>query len=332
MPDNFHGLPSEDAEAWLRDIQHFCAFRKLDDQGSLGVIPLLMKDGARHWFESLDGAARDTLAHFNTAFRDHFKRDAANSWKDTAAVWTTSQQAGQSVEAYISQVEQKGIRAKMEEEQLRFSIINGLRTHIRQQVLQHEPKSIAEIRKWANIAESSYDAAEILNPDTTTRLARLEDKLDRMQVKPISSPRSQSPIPRVHFNDRGGDDRYRTREANQAGGPNEYNQGRANNRPTENTRGDQRNNYQKGGREDRQQPNYQAWSVGGRQQPNHQTWGRGNGQQPSTQYTPDDQTCYNCGGRRHPMRLCPARTVTCSFCGRVGHWARLCMQARRTQQ
>lgn len=89
----------------MRDVQHWCAYRRLDGAGSLGVIPLLMKDGARHWFEVLDDRSKDTLEHFIEAFREHFKRDASITWKDAAAVWTTAQKPGQSVEAYISDVE-----------------------------------------------------------------------------------------------------------------------------------------------------------------------------------------------------------------------------------
>jgi len=70
-----------------------------------------------------------------------------NKWKHSAAVWATVQQARQTVEDYISKVQEKALKANMSDDQTRFSIINGLRKGIRQVVVQHEPQTIADIRK-----------------------------------------------------------------------------------------------------------------------------------------------------------------------------------------
>lgn len=91
----------------------------------------------------------------------------------------------------------------MTEEQLRFCIIHGLRPDVRTQVLQHEPKTVGEIRKWASIAETSCDSADLCNPDLSKLIRRLEEKVDRMLIRQIETPsrRTPSPGPRVHFSD-----------------------------------------------------------------------------------------------------------------------------------
>jgi len=325
MPEIFHGLSTGDADNWLKDVEHWCAFRKLDDRGCLGVIPLLMKDGARHWFETLGERYKDTLEHFSEAFRDHYRRDATNSWKDTAAVWNTIQQPGQSVETFISNIEQKALKANITEAQLKDCILSGLRQEVRQMVVQHEPKSIPEVRKWAIIAEASCDRAEITNPDLTSMIRRLEEKVDKMQVRQIAPPRSPSPAPRVRFSNN-----QQTYNSGDDGDRRNWNQA---NTPYASTPYLQRSTspgfnqmYRQGGRPatpyqglprrsgpfDSRQPinQQQAWA--------NQNQGR--------------QTCFNCGGGRHPMTSCPARSITCFNCGKGGHYSRLCRQARRNQQ
>ena len=332
MPEVFHGLQSEDAEGWLRDVQHWCAYRKLDDAGSLGVVPLLMKDGARNFYETLDPSHKDTMEHFIGAFREHFKRDAANSWKDVAAVWLTSQQPGQSVEAYISAVEQKARRANLEEEQLRFSILNGLRQEIRQQVLQHEPKTVAEIRKWATIAEASCDRAEICNPDMANMIRRLEAKMDRMSIHQIDAPkpqRSPSPRPSVHFEDNNRSSDFGRRGGGRSG---PYAEGQWNAQYRNNQSGGQQGGYRGGSGQFQgnvQQQQYGGWS-GQRQNSSQQLYSEENAygrQGPQT-----ESTCLNCGGFRHPMSRCPGRSVSCFKCGKMGHLARVCRSAHRPQQ
>lgn len=121
MPEAFHGLSSEGAEGLFTTLVRLQKIKLV--QAVWGVIPLLMKDEARHWFEVLNERRKDTLEHFVKVFREHFKRDTAITWKDAAAVWTTAQKPGHSVEAYFSDFEQKVLRANMSEEQLRFCIM-----------------------------------------------------------------------------------------------------------------------------------------------------------------------------------------------------------------
>jgi hypothetical protein len=155
MPVKFHGLMSEDADPWFQDLVHYCTFKKMDNNERIGLVPLLLKDGARVWFESLDAGQKDTFEHLAVAFHTQYKRDAAIQWRDSADVWSLSQLPSQSVEDFISQIQQKALRTKMSDDQIRFSLIRGLLPDIRQSVLQHEPTTVEEIKKWATIAETS---------------------------------------------------------------------------------------------------------------------------------------------------------------------------------
>jgi hypothetical protein len=200
LPVHFHGLQSEDSESWFRDLQHWCAYKKLDEAGKLGLVPLLLKDGARFWFDALDAGNKDTFDHLSVAFQQQYKRDESIKWRDSSEVWSCTQSSTQSVEDYISKVQQMAFRAKMPEDQLRFSIIRGLLPALRQSVLQHEPTTVDEIKKWATVAES----AKLDTHDSTVveAVKRLEEKFNTICAAPTDENyRTRSQSPRVRFQD-----------------------------------------------------------------------------------------------------------------------------------
>jgi len=43
----------------------------------------------------------------------------------------------------------------------------------------------------------------------------------------------------------------------------------------------------------------------------------------------NDESCWNCGGRRHPMSKCPAHGKTCTGCGKPNHFAKVCRSKQR---
>ena len=92
-----------------------------------------------------------------------------------------TQQPNQPVEDYICKLQQKALRANLTEEQTRYSMIHGLKPAIRQAVLQHDPTSVTDIRKWALIAESS--SLEREQPDLGDLIKRMDETLQKMQLR-----------------------------------------------------------------------------------------------------------------------------------------------------
>ena len=156
-PDSFAGLTSEDPVSWLRDVEHWVAFKKLDAPGVLGLIPLLLKNSAKIWYEKLENGKKDTFEHFKAAFNEKYKVDESQQWFNVASIWSTSQKDGQSVDEFINEVERKAMNVSADEDH--GAVMNGLRPEIRQMVLQHEPfNDLQQIRRWAMIAETSGGA------------------------------------------------------------------------------------------------------------------------------------------------------------------------------
>src|SRR6267154_4782081 len=197
-PISFHGLMSEDSDRWISDLEHYCAFKKLDDNGKIGLVPLLLKDGARLWFDSLPDANKNNLTNLITAFREHYKRDSAVQWRDASEAWEIKQDINQSVEQYITLVQEKALKAKMSEEQTRFSIIRGLLPSIRSSVLQHEIESIPDLIKWSRIAENSR--CDTNDSHILETVKRLEQKFDNLNTSTTETKqRSRSYSPHVRF-------------------------------------------------------------------------------------------------------------------------------------
>ena len=81
--------------------------------------------------------------------------------------------------------------------------LSGLRPHIRQHVIHHDPKTIDGIQKWGRVTETSQEdptkAMQHLR-DTVSELAALKDELKQLKLTSLATistqcPRSRSPMP-----------------------------------------------------------------------------------------------------------------------------------------
>ena len=329
-PPPFRGLVSENSKRWISDLDHYCSYKKLDNPGKLGLIPLLLKDSARYWYDSLPDTDKDTFEHLTAAFKENFKRDSSIRWKDSANVWNLNQLSSQSVEDYISQVQQKASLAHMSDEQVRFSLLNGFLPEIRQSVLNHEPASVAEVKKWAIIAESG----QVKTADTSTLEAvrRLEEKLDNLHTASVESTRrARSQSPRVHFQ-QPPDDRDREHVRNSSPS---YRDSRGGFQNQHSNQG--RNQQDARPQENRFDNNYDRGSF--RNQGQHQGWrgNQGRSNYGSRSAAPRDNNqgqfvrqCNWCGSTRsaHDKFSCPARGARCFNCSLIGHFSRVCRRAQ----
>jgi hypothetical protein len=328
MPSPFKGLTAEDAESWIKDVEHYCAFRKLADEEKVGLIPLLLKDGAKYWYETLAAGNRANFDQIKQTFLEQYKRGDSTKWRDSADVWQTIQSRSQSVEDFISQVQQKALKAKMTEEQICFSILNGLKPNLRQVVVQHEPKSVTDIRKWATIAEASVE--ETAHPEVVKMIERLEEKLDKIHVRGVSENRSRSRTPtRVTFGPEN-----RTRWMSTSPARSRTNQDRST--WTDRTpRVVYENTY-------RQQAQGQGQGPVGSNYSRQASGSRGTGGTSSGWTHPETRQlvtrtgqCYRCGISAHDIArhvaTCPAKERTCFNCQKLGHVQGVCRSARRNQ-
>src|SRR6267154_4289760 len=101
-------------------------------------------------------------------------------------------------EDYISQLQFLALKAKIPDDQFRYSLIHGLRPDIRRSVLQHDTSSLAEIKKWALVAESSKQ--ETSEDNVMKAIQRLESKINGSTTSIVERSASPGTVqPRVRF-------------------------------------------------------------------------------------------------------------------------------------
>ena len=320
LPDHFRGLDTEDAVAWMRDLEHWGAFKNMNNEKILGLMPLLLKDGARLWFDALHNDIRGDFRRVREAFLEQYRRDRATRWRDAASVWATTQQPHQSVDSYLTDIQKKAMKTAMTDEQLRFSVIHGLRPDIRQMVVQHDPETLADVTRWAKIAESSrMEDASSTGVDSLLR--KLEERLDQIQIREVGSTNpsaerrgSVSPARRVSFASDTTAPATRSpslvRRSFSSVGTNYGGQG-----------GSDRENFGRNG------PG-QSWSYGRRQRMGNNRGGQQNGGRQYSNQGHNEGQCFRCGRNHGNFQNCRATNLRCYGCGRIGHVVSVCRSVR----
>ena len=242
----------------------------------------------------------------------------------------------------MSVVLKKATRANLSDEQTRFSLINGLKDSIRQQVINHEPKTIQEVRKWSLVAESSGRGKES-SDDLVSAVKSLVEQLGKGAIHEVATgnrERANSPAPRVRFDDNTqnirGSSRERSTENYGANAGTEWHEGPAPERPVA--------GYGRGSWKGQGQT-YSAYrgargSQGG--------WRNQNTQRPT--YAPSELStqsshmggqdrlqsnyegqCGYCGLFHTNLQRCPAAGKTCFNCNKINHFRSVCRYARGGQ-
>jgi hypothetical protein len=268
------------------------------------------------------------MEHLTAAFKENFKRDATSRWRDSAEVWEITQTHGQSVEDFINKVQAKAIRANLSPEQTLFSTIHGLLPDYRHAVLQHEPTSIADVRRWALIAEASQ--LDKSRDTITEAVRRLENKFDTLQAAVAETGQKQrSNSPRVHFQNQNPGQNYQAaRNYSREPSPVPW----AKSPRTDEQRGRQTNTQERS-RSDRPQWNQtrqgqESWQDRSRQRSN-------SGDQPRNQFSTTGRRCFTCDSYTvHDRFTCPAIkfNAQCYNCGKRGHYARCCKARPNNRQ
>ena len=304
------------------------------------AIGLLLSGPARLWYESLTENDRRYPQDLLELFRVRYVVKSDDNWRERADLGKMQQKSDETVEDFITRVtvQAKRVDDKIDDEQIRVFILQGLKPGIRQHVIQHENLTIGSIGKWGKLAEQNDlhvdESNAQLAKETLSMVKELAIRLDRVQIATNSEqgntqqntvdnqprqfrPRSEQrngPVfynrtgPRPHFNNR---QPYNGHESD------------FNSRQPYNTQAQDFNS--------RQTYNGQARYFSNRQPYNRQT--RTNQQTP--RFPQDAQNwqqsrCQYCGrSPTHPREICPAKAEMCRACATMGHFARMCRKSQR---
>ena len=113
-----------------------------------------MRGQAAYWLESLSAQDSGSYDRVIAAFREAFCPSPELRWKQAGDMFKKGQQAGESVDAFVTRLKKGARRINVSDEMLNFAVIQGLRSPIRIHVLQQGVKGLAETLRAARIAET----------------------------------------------------------------------------------------------------------------------------------------------------------------------------------
>jgi len=157
VPKKFSGDPDEDAQEWISFMVRFIKFRDISNDNVKLLIPMFLTGAAAEWYENLAFPA--TLELFKTAFEEKFKATGASRWRARTELRERKQGATEKVSTYIETVRKMAKKMAIDDETALWSIIDGLRPEIKRSVIEKDPKTVAEMKTHAELAESANMAA-----------------------------------------------------------------------------------------------------------------------------------------------------------------------------
>ena len=190
MPPIFRGIRSQCVEAWFRHLDLWIATQRImTERAKISSAALLFQDAALHFYNGLvivDGDPGEgeiaTYADFKARVIDRFRREPGTNWQELALLHSMKQQQGQSTEAFIAEIINKGNAARASEEQMRTAALAGLRDDIKSVLIHHEITSLEDISRWGVLAES------VQGSDVNGTVKRLETVIEQLQTRPLVAP------------------------------------------------------------------------------------------------------------------------------------------------
>lgn len=195
-PKSFSGSTTDDVQLFINDVVAWLTVSRInDDACKVAAASLLLKGGAKIWFENL-AEKPETLDQMTELLTERFASNNAN-WGATSKIWDAKQKCGESVDAFITKIEEAARRHQLTEPNIIQIIIKGLLPTIKTHVLNHEITDVNDLRKWAEVAETIQEISSEPAQAMAQSMIRLEEKLDKMQIREIKEETTFVPTRRI---------------------------------------------------------------------------------------------------------------------------------------
>src|SRR5678815_3923071 len=184
VPSPFTGNQQEDILEFLKNFELWSTFRRMSGAQKLAALPLLLKNGAAVWFNTQSEATRQNFIALRDALTLRYGPKATDAWKRAADLWSLKQLPHQSVDDFLTSVQQAAQKLDVDAGQTFLVALNGLRSNIRQHVLQHDLTTIEGLRKWGRLTELSQEDQSDTDHHirhTVSELAAIREELKQLQ-------------------------------------------------------------------------------------------------------------------------------------------------------
>ena len=178
-PSTYHGSSTEDADDYLAYIERYATYRHLSEQQRLELLPVLLRDSAIDWYETLSHDEVSSWPNFRKSFLDRFGRIEATRFRDMTTLWSTSQATDETVDNYYSRMVNLARRLPhLDNVIIRDAVIRGLRPSIRAKVLSAEVQTMKQLLDTARLSEMAISSEDdmmssLLHELRTTKEQRL---------------------------------------------------------------------------------------------------------------------------------------------------------------
>jgi hypothetical protein len=327
-PPIFNGTLSQDAKTWLSSLEHFTAYKGIDNDKKLALFKLRLGETARDWLTTLPAEKQNNFDNLKAAFLERFQPKELEKFRFAKDIFNQKQQPGQTVDAFITELKVKAAVVGMDAKSQLWAALNGLLPQISAYVVEHSPDNVDDVLKYARIAEmtrgitiSTSDDMSLKLEQLTQQMTFLTTQMSSMTAAAIDSrERADTAEKRVTFREQ----RSRSNSPFRADVTAEAQTHHQIFRNASNING---------GTQNRTGQRYvQNWQRRDNQRP--QAPQRFDSQQNyNSRVTDVQQTCTRCGragGHSNPL-YCPMLNQTCFSCGKPGHSYRVC-RSRQTMQ
>jgi hypothetical protein len=367
MVKPFSGVANAEhsAEKWLHSFELYSQFKNIQGQAKLNLFKLMLTDQAAAWLMALPETITRSWDTMLTAFHQRYGLTEAEKWRFNKEIWSQEQSENQTVDDYVTSMQIRATRVGMPQDTLKDAIIQGLKPELRLFVLNAKVPDIPTLLTVARTCEAARSADKVKSSDDIGQLKAmvnsLINKMDKITgaendnttyMKKVTFAQSAvTPAESVRSHDVY--DRSSSRRSVSPGDRRDYARNTYGDRPqSPRTMGRQFNTARGGGTQQYVDQTRMTYQNSGPSQPSWrppQRWSQtGVGTTDPTQRlqyqasrgqqrgVPRRSTpmgnCSFCG-RTHAFgrAYCPAASLQCFNCSRLGHIAKMCRQPTTAQ-
>lgn len=342
--DKYNG--SDSIVAWLSRFDKFCKINNIDNKQKSDILPFYLEQGPLNYYNTLTQDVKDDTNELQEALLNRYK---VESQYCDFGLLNIRQNPSESVDNYFGRIYKIALDKDIPERILLSLALSGLLHSIRRSVIIAQPDSMDELLRLAKLAEvtNNTESASIHLLEDSCKNIVQEIKELKCQVNKIninnetvqsikpnenawceSPPQSRPPPPQSEFPVHQNESPYNAHqqkppmqdfEAPYARSRHNYNNGYTYRNNDYANNYNPRNEYRnyRPVRTNNEMSNYRPPKIVKNNIVNPR---------PPT----NRNKCSKCGNERCRMgNYCRAANVVCHNCGIVGHFSRMCLNARR---
>ena len=184
MPEPFTG--DQDVDLWMSKFTRFSQLQGWNETRQLALMPLLLKDKALIWFDSLADEQKQTFEVFKANLFKCYRPHEATRWLRLRQFADRKQQPHESVEDYFQAMTRQGRQLGKTTIDIMETIVAGLLPAISRFVMTRNPKTIDEALDFARTAgvleqDGSSDKVGVALASLTDQIGALQMDVNRMR-------------------------------------------------------------------------------------------------------------------------------------------------------